>query len=259
MTMMRKIEDSKNTLSVMQNSANDFGSLAEKIILQQDLASLSSKEKVSYLMNVCNSLNLNFLTKPIQLIKFQNKEIMYFTKDATEQIRFKNNVSIVEIDSKIINGTYIATAKAILPNGRTDSSTGAVCVDGLKGDSLANAIMKAETKAKRRVTLSICGLGALDESEIETIQGAVKVDAYIKTEVKKQEFEQLEEDFDKKLDDYKTKIYLCSTLDDLKSVFKEAYTQNWGNEKEKYIGILTEIKDDKKKQIEDLLNDEVPL
>jgi hypothetical protein len=29
--------------------------------------------------------------------------------------------------------------------------------------------MKAVTKAKRRVTLSICGLGWLDESEIETI------------------------------------------------------------------------------------------
>src|SRR6202020_1247291 len=31
------------------------------------------------------------------------------------------------------------------------------------------AVMKAETKSKRRVTLSICGLGILDETEIETI------------------------------------------------------------------------------------------
>jgi hypothetical protein len=29
--------------------------------------------------------------------------------------------------------------------------------------------MKAETKAKRRVTLSICGLGMLDESEVESL------------------------------------------------------------------------------------------
>jgi hypothetical protein len=29
--------------------------------------------------------------------------------------------------------------------------------------------MKAETKAKRRVTLSICGLGLLDETEVETV------------------------------------------------------------------------------------------
>ena len=32
-----------------------------------------------------------------------------------------------------------------------------------------NAKLKAITKAKRRVTLSICGLGFLDETEIETI------------------------------------------------------------------------------------------
>ena len=37
-------------------------------------------------------------------------------------------------------------------------------------NALANAIMKAETKAKRRVTLSICGLGMLDETELETIK-----------------------------------------------------------------------------------------
>ena len=36
--------------------------------------------------------------------------------------------------------------------------------------------MKAETKAKRRVTLSICGLGILDESETDTMPGAVTVD-----------------------------------------------------------------------------------
>ncbi len=32
--------------------------------------------------------------------------------------------------------------------------------------------MKAETKAKRRVTLSICGLGMLDESEVPSVKGA---------------------------------------------------------------------------------------
>ena len=41
----------------------------------------------------------------------------------------------------------------------------------LKGDALANALMKCETKAKRRVTLSIAGLGWLDEIELATIPG----------------------------------------------------------------------------------------
>jgi hypothetical protein len=58
------------------------------------------------------------------------------------------------------------------PTGRTDAELGIVPIEGLKGDAKANAILKAITKAKRRVTLSMCGLGMLDESEVETIRGA---------------------------------------------------------------------------------------
>jgi hypothetical protein len=38
----------------------------------------------------------------------------------------------------------------------------------------ANTILKAITKAKRRVTLSICGLGWLDETEVEDIPAEAK-------------------------------------------------------------------------------------
>jgi len=59
-----------------------------------------------------------------------------------------------------------------MPDGRTDTDDGAVAVAGLQGEAHANALMKTVTKAKRRVTLSILGLGMLDESEAETIPGA---------------------------------------------------------------------------------------
>jgi hypothetical protein len=42
----------------------------------------------------------------------------------------------------------------------------------------ANAAMKCITKAKRRATLSVCGLGLLDETGIETIPAAVKHDPH---------------------------------------------------------------------------------
>ena len=53
-------------------------------------------------------------------------------------------------------------------------------ITGLKGEALANALMKAETKAKRRVTLSLCGLSWPDESEVESIPEArtVVVDSH---------------------------------------------------------------------------------
>jgi hypothetical protein len=45
--------------------------------------------------------------------------------------------------------------------------------------NFGNALMKAVTKAKRRVTLSICGLGMLDETEVETIPDVEYVEAEI--------------------------------------------------------------------------------
>jgi hypothetical protein len=66
-----------------------------------------------------------------------------------------------------MEGVYIIICKVMNGAGRTDIARGAVTLQGLKGEALANAIMKTETKAKRRATLSICGLGFLDETEIE--------------------------------------------------------------------------------------------
>src|SRR5439155_4115860 len=43
--------------------------------------------------------------------------------------------------------------------------------------------MKAETKAKRRLTLSLCGLGMLDESEVEVPPTAVTATEVVATTV----------------------------------------------------------------------------
>jgi hypothetical protein len=58
------------------------------------------------------------------------------------------------------------------PAGRLDHDFGVVNIAGLKGADLANAMMKALTKAKRRATLSIAGLGWLDETELDTMPRA---------------------------------------------------------------------------------------
>src|SRR5690606_34807847 len=119
------------------------------------------------------SLGLNPFTKPFEYINLNGKLTLYAKRDATDQLRAINGVS-VEITSREMhdNGIYVVTARARTPDGRTDEAIGAVSVAGLKGEALANAIMKAETKAKRRVTLSICGLGWLDETEVADVPDA---------------------------------------------------------------------------------------
>jgi hypothetical protein len=62
----------------------------------------------------------------------------------------------------------IVHARAKDKSGRDDEDFGVVAFKGGGGEFMANAMMKAVTKAKRRVTLSISGLGFLDETEVPT-------------------------------------------------------------------------------------------
>jgi hypothetical protein len=142
----------------------------ESVLIGGDLAKLSSADRVLYYKRVCETVGLNPLTKPFDYITLNGKLVLYANKGCAEQLRANRKVSITIPSREVIEGVYVVTANAKLPDGREDAATGAVPIDGLKGDLRANAMMKAETKAKRRATLSICGLNMLDETEVETIK-----------------------------------------------------------------------------------------
>ena len=144
----------------------------EQALVTGDLAGLDPDARLNYYLKVCSSLGLNPLTKPFDYIVLNGKLVLYARKDATDQLRKIHKVSITRLEREQIGDLLVVTASAATPDGRQDSAIGAVNVKGLGGESLANALMKAETKSKRRVTLSLCGLGMTDESEVESIPGA---------------------------------------------------------------------------------------
>lgn len=150
----------------------DNADIMEQVIIKGDLSKLTPQERTSYYMKVCESIGLNPLTKPFEYILLNNKLQLYALKACTEQLRGIHGVSVTDLTESMHEGVFIVTAKVVNKEGRTDAAKGAVPIAGLKGESLANAMMKAETKAKRRATLSLCGLGWLDESEVESIAGA---------------------------------------------------------------------------------------
>lgn len=145
-------------------------------LIDGDLSKLSTQEKLTHYMSVCNSLGLNPLTKPFAYLQLNSRLVLYATRDCTDQLRASRKISMTITDRSIMDDIYVVTARAKTIDGLEDESTGAVNISGLKGEQKANAFMKAETKAKRRLTLSICGLGFTDESEIESIPGAKIVD-----------------------------------------------------------------------------------
>lgn len=160
-----------------QQNQDQQTSIANQLILQGDLSKLSAGDKVRYYNGYCERMGLDPYTKPFDLLRLNGKEILYCTRSGTQQLNKLHKVShtITSRDTNAEAGVYIVTSKASLPDGRCTESIGAVNIAGLKGEAYANAIMKAETKSKRRATLDLLGLGVIDESEAESIPNASTV------------------------------------------------------------------------------------
>ena len=149
---------------------NELANQLQQVILKGDLRTLSDQDKLIYYKNVCDSLGINPLTKPFDYMVLNNKQTLYATKNCTDQLRSLHKISIAVKDRKIDNGLLTVVVQAEDSKGRKDSDMGFANVQGLRGENLGNAMLKAVTKAKRRVTLSICGLGGfLDETEVEDL------------------------------------------------------------------------------------------
>lgn len=151
---------------------NEGTNIIEAVIAAGDLSRLSVDQRNTYYVTVCQSIGLNPLTRPFEYITLNGKLTLYARKDATDQLRSIKGVSITRADVSLADPDWvIVTTEARDATGRTDIDVGCVSRKDMRGD-LGNVIMKAVTKSKRRVTLSLCGLGMLDESEIETISDA---------------------------------------------------------------------------------------
>lgn len=154
---------------------NGIADIVERVVIAGDLSKLSPNERVNYYRATCESLGLNPLTTPFQYIVLNGKLTLYATRNCTDQLRARQHVSVRIVSREKLEDIYVVTAQATLPDGRTDESIGAVHIGGLRGEALANGLMKAETKAKRRATLSIVGLSFADETEIDSIPSAQRV------------------------------------------------------------------------------------
>ena len=146
----------------------------ESVVIDGDLSKLTPEQRVSYYKAVCTSLDLNPLTRPFNYITLNGKLTLYATKTATDQLRNTHNVSIDDITITEDADSFTVIAKGHDTTGRSDVEIGVVSKKDMQGNQ-GNAKMKAVTKAKRRLTLSLCGLGMLDETEIETIPNAKPV------------------------------------------------------------------------------------
>lgn len=231
------------------NTSQVSEEVLNKLILTGDISSFNDNQKKEYVLALCRRYSLDPVTKPFSIIAFQGKQQVYANKSTTDQIREIKNLSVKITDTKQVQDIYIVTAE-VNDGKRTESSTGAVTIKGLNSDSLANALMKAETKAKRRATLSFMGLSVMDDTEIETIPNAKHLD--IEIEVKDAENKDSSPNID--LDQIVTSIHFITNAEEYKIKYKEfgAYL-----DQEKVKAAFLDVKNEliaQKKEKEDLNN-----
>lgn len=215
----------------------------ERALIEGRLEDLTTADRLVYFNQLCESLNLNPLTKPFEYIKLNGKLTLYANKGCAEQIRRNLGISITKMESAVFDDIVTYTVYGEAKDGHRDSASASVSIGGLRGEAKANAFMKAETKAKRRLTLSMGGLGMLDETEVESIPLSQK-------EVIREPVHALPEEplYRLTVDEYTLQMDSCETLDELKKVYVKAMKVYKGDDDS--IVDLTDAKDKRKSEIE---------
>ena len=158
----------------------------ENTLIIGDLKSLTSEQRVEYAKAFAKSLGINILTRPFDYILFREYDggperlELYLNAKGCAQLRKIHRISTVPgtLKQEFLNDHCITRVDVRDGWGGTDTATGSVTLWKVKngqrielvGREWDNAVMKCETKAKRRATLSICGLAMLDESQLDTMQ-----------------------------------------------------------------------------------------
>jgi len=132
-----------------------------------DLAQLSNEERVGHYLRVCRSLSLNPLSRPFDWIFFRDpdgteKLQLYPNQSCAAQLRRQHQMRLEVTRRETIGEMFVVEVKATTPDGREDFASKYVPLTNkygrLNGQQYANALMKAETGAKRRATFSMVGL-----------------------------------------------------------------------------------------------------
>lgn len=161
-----------------ESERRDLARIAESLVTRGDLSGLTPEEVTRHYIRLCERLRLDPTTQPLKRLRLNGADILYPTKGATDQL-----ASVWGIDRRMIEppaivdtgaGKIIRAVCEAHWRGRTDVSTGAVPVPAGGGEALCNALLKCESKSKRRATLSILGLGMLDETEVDAIPANAK-------------------------------------------------------------------------------------
>ena len=146
--------------------------IQESLVLRGDLSGLNPEQKKQYYLYRCQQVGLDPAAKPFDLLTLNGKEVLYANANATQQLCALHKLSTQITHREQLGDIYVVSVRVTGADGRVSENQGAVSIQGLNGEKLANAYLKGVTKAIRRSVLAHIGLGMLDESEVDSIPDA---------------------------------------------------------------------------------------
>ena len=158
---------------------------AEKIYpLTGNLGLLDNEQKLHIIRKICSTYKLDALTRPIQVIRMGNTEILYFTKHACDMIANRLKLTRNIISEELLNDGEVVkiVVKIEDETGRNETSVnfyplskfvfekGVRKVELLRGSDWCDAMKKAYSGAMRRGTLAFIGYEETTEISNEIVE-----------------------------------------------------------------------------------------
>jgi len=136
-----------------------------------DLSQLSKEQQDEYVLAACEFLGVPSELGLVGLSLMDTGDgarnmVLYVKKGATDIIRNNRKINVEKLEQTNGDGYvgWMATGKDA--TGRQEIAVGTVSIKGLTGRAVADAVMTAQTKSMRRMTIQFAGGGFLDETEI---------------------------------------------------------------------------------------------
>lgn len=136
-----------------------------------DLSGLTAQQRTDYYFAMCTRYGLDPLSRPFDYIESKekrdgqtiNKLAIYPNQKAGAQMRRIHGITITIVSRENQGDVFVVIARATRRDGTSDEAMGVVPLTGyenkaLTGNQKANAMMKAEGKARHRATMAVCGL-----------------------------------------------------------------------------------------------------
>ncbi len=134
--------------------------LVKVAALGGNLKSLTAEQKAEYIAAITKNAGLSD-SSLFKIIEFDGREVLYADKGVAEMLRSTRGLSFTE-PNIVLNGALMLITIGITDGKRTEYDLGSISIDETNRN---HAAMVCMTKAKRRATLSFCGLGMIDNEK----------------------------------------------------------------------------------------------